>query len=195
MAQRSPRRAGAPRTTPRDRHPLRAGEDEGIIPVLAKTVRQVEAAAQRGKVRPNGRTSYQVVALLVREERARVKGDTTMSEAERTTMLTRLDGIATILAKTAARDTSLLELLAEGATVSSAAVDLKNDMLRAAGREPEPEPEPEPEAASALSPRRAAAWCRRRSSPASWPTPSWRPTSRRCRRPARRPTGWAAGSC
>ncbi len=151
MAQRSPRRTGAPRTTPRDRHPLRAGEDEGIIPVLAKTVRQVEAAAQRGKVRPNGRTSYQVVALLVREERARVKGDTTMSEAERTTMLTRLDGIATILAKTAARDTSLLELLAEGATVSPAAVDLKNDMLRAAGREPEPEPEPEPEAASQLS--------------------------------------------
>jgi superfamily II DNA or RNA helicase len=130
---------------------LRAGEDEGIIPVLAKTVRQVEAAAQRGKVRPNGRTSYQVVALLVREERARVKGDTTMSEAERTTMLTRLDGIATILAKTAARDTSLLELLADGATVSPAAVDLKNDMLRAAGREPEPDPEPEPEVANALA--------------------------------------------
>ncbi len=151
MAQRSPNRAGAPRTTPRDRHPLRAGEDEGIIPVLAKTVRQVEAAAQRGKVRPNGRTSYQVVALLVREERARVKGDTTMSEAERTTILTRLDGIATILAKTAARDTSLLELLAEGATVSPAAVDLKNDMLRAAGREPAPEPEPEPEAAAQLA--------------------------------------------
>jgi superfamily II DNA or RNA helicase len=130
---------------------LRAGEDEGIIPVLAKTVRQVEAAAPRGKVRPNGRTSYQVVALLVREERARVKGDTTMSEAERTTMLTRLDGIATILAKTAARDTSLLELLADGATVSPAAVDLKNDMLRAAGREPEPDPEPEPEVANALA--------------------------------------------
>ncbi len=151
MAQRTPRRAGAPRTPPRDRQHSRAGEDEGIIPVLAKTVRQVEAAAQRGKVRPNGRTSYQVVALLVREERARVKGDATMSEAERTTMLTRLDGIATILAKTAARDTSLLELLAEGATVSPAAVDLKNDMLRAAGREPEPEPEPEPEAANTLA--------------------------------------------
>jgi hypothetical protein len=43
----------------------------GIIPVLAKTARQVEAAAQRGKVRPNSRTAYQVVALLVREERAR----------------------------------------------------------------------------------------------------------------------------
>ncbi len=83
-------------------------------------MREVEAAAQRGKVRPNGRTTYQVVALLVREERARVKGDTTMSEAERTEQLKRLDGIATILAKTAARDTSLLELLAEDATVVAA---------------------------------------------------------------------------
>ena len=144
MAQRAPRRAGAPRTTPRDRRPPRAGDDEGIIPVLAKTVRQVEAAAQRGKVRPSGRTAYQVVALLVREERARVKADTELPERERAAMLTRLDGIATILAKTAARDTSLLELLAEGAVVSSSAVDLKNDLLRAAGREPEEEPEPEP---------------------------------------------------
>ena len=74
MAQRAPRRAGAPRTTPRDRRRSRAGDDEGIIPVLARTVRQVEAAAQRGKVGPSGRTAYQVVALLVREERARVKG-------------------------------------------------------------------------------------------------------------------------
>jgi len=152
LAPRSQRRAGAPRTTPRDRRPARAGEDEGIIPVLAKAVRQVEAAAQRGKVRPNGRTTYQVVALLVREERAHTKTDPAMSEAERTTMLTRLDGIATILAKTAARDTSLLELLAEGAYVSPAAVDQKNDMLRAAGREPEPEPEPEPESTSAFAP-------------------------------------------
>ena len=114
----------------------------GIIPVLAKTARQVEAAAQRGKVRPNSRTAYQVVALLVREERARVKADTSSTEAERTSVLTRLDGIATILAKTAVRDTSLLELLAEDAVVPPSAIDLKNDMLRAAGREPEPEPEP-----------------------------------------------------
>ena len=145
MAQRTQRRAGAQRTTPRDRRPSRAADDEGIIPVLAKTARQVEAAAQRGKVRPRSRTAYQVVALLVREERTRVKGDLSISEAERAAVLTRLDGIATILAKTAVRDTSLLELLAEGAVVSPSAVDLKNEMLRAAGREPEPEVEPDPE--------------------------------------------------
>ena len=145
MAQRAPRRSGAPRTPSRDQHRARARDTEGIIPVLAKAVRQVEAAAQRGKVRPSGRTAYQVVALLMREERARVKADTTMPDAERTGVLTRLDGIATILAKTAARDTSLLALLADDAGVSSDAVSLKNDMLRAAGREPEPEAEPVPE--------------------------------------------------
>lgn len=131
-------------------------DDEGIIPVLAKAVRQVEAAAQRGKVRPSGRTTYQVVALLMREERARVKTDPAISEAQRTGQLARLDGIATILAKTAARDTSLLALLAEDAVVSHSAVSLKNDMLRAAGLEPEPEdqPDPEPSADAAPAPRR-----------------------------------------
>ncbi len=151
MAPRASRRAGAPRTTPRDRRRPRAGDDDGIIPVLAKAVRQVEAAAQRGKVPPSGRTAYQVIALLVRQERALVKGDRSMPEAERATVLTRLDGIATILAKTAVRDTSLLQLVAEDAVVSPAAVSLKNDMLRAAGREPEPEEEPEPEAADDLA--------------------------------------------
>ena len=76
------------------------------------------------------RTKFQVVALLVREERARVKADTTSTEAHRAEQLKRLDGIATILAKTAARDTSLLALLAEDAVVSDAARSLKREMLR-----------------------------------------------------------------
>ncbi|GAA4397193.1 hypothetical protein GCM10023168_01910 [Fodinibacter luteus] len=144
MAQRPPRRHGASRTAPRDRQGPRARDDKGLMPVLARTVRQVEAAAQRGKVRPSSRTAYQVVALLVREERARLKGDTSVPEPERTAALTRLDGIATILAKTAALDTSLIELLAEDAVVSPSAVSLRNDLLRAAGREPEEEPEEAP---------------------------------------------------
>ena len=153
MAQPAPRRGGTSRTPPRDRRRPHAADEEGIIPVLAKTVRQVEAAAQRGRVRPSGRTAYQVVALLMRAERTRVKGDASLTEAERSAMLTRLDGIATILAKTAARDTSLLELLADDAVVSSAAVSLRNEMLRAAGREPEPEVEPEPQPAGEGSPQ------------------------------------------
>ena len=133
---------------------MRARDGEGIIPVLAKTVRQVEANAQRGKVRPRERTAYQVVAILLREERTRVRADSSIPESERTAMMTRLDGIATILAKTAARDTSLLELLAEGAAVSSSAVELKNDMLRAGGREVEVEVEPEELTELAPPPRR-----------------------------------------
>ena len=61
------------------------------------------------------RTKFQVVALLVREERARVKADEASTEAHRAEQLKRLDGVATILAKSAARDTSLLVLLAEDA--------------------------------------------------------------------------------
>jgi hypothetical protein len=143
LAQRADsRRSDARRSAAHDRR-NGARDEEGILPVLAKAVRAVEAAAQRGKVRPSGRTTYQVVALLMREERARVKADTSISEQERTGQLARLDGIATILAKTAARDTSLLALLAEDAKVSDAASQMRRDMLRAAGIEPEPEPEPE----------------------------------------------------
>ncbi|WP_414694591.1 DEAD/DEAH box helicase [Pedococcus sp.] len=145
MTQRASRRSGATPTASRDRRRPRGHDEEGIIPVLAKAVRQVEAAAQRGPVRSGGRTAYQVIALLVREERARAKADPDLPEGERTAILTRLDGIATILAKTAARDTSLLALLADDAKVSSSAVSLKNEMLKAAGREPEPEEAPEPE--------------------------------------------------
>ena len=152
MAQRAPRRTDGPRTQQRDRQRPRARDTEGIIPILAKTIRQVEAGARGGKVKPNGRTAYQVVALLMREERARVKADTATPEPQRTAELTRLDGIGTILAKMAARDTSLLALLADGAVVPPQAVDLKNDLLRAGGREPEPEPEPEPAPLTDLAP-------------------------------------------
>ena len=83
-----------------------------------------------GAAQPSVRTKFQVVALLVREERARVKADESRSDAYRAEQLRRLDGIATILAKTAARDTSLLALLAEDAVVSDAAAALKREMLR-----------------------------------------------------------------
>jgi len=41
--------------------------------VLARTVRELEAAAQRGRVTPAVRTKFQAVALLLRDERARVR--------------------------------------------------------------------------------------------------------------------------
>ncbi|MEO7070420.1 MAG: DEAD/DEAH box helicase [Nostocoides sp.] len=94
----------------------------------------------RGPLRPSGRTKFQVVALLLREERARVKADAESTEAERAEQLKRLDGVATIMAKTAARDTSLIILLGEDARVSDSAQELRRDMLRAAGIEPPPSP-------------------------------------------------------
>ena len=114
--------------------PVRAPED--IISLLASAVREVQAAVERRRVTPAVRAKFQVITLLVREERARVSGKQTGSQTRRLGQLKRLDGIATILAKTAVRDPALLALLAEDAVVSDAARLLKRDMLRAAGIEP-----------------------------------------------------------
>ncbi len=138
MARGGQRQNGANRTSARQRRG-RELDNEGIIPILARAVREVEGAAQRGKVKPSSRTKFQVVALLAREERSRVKVDPDITEGQRADQLKRLDGIGTILAKTTARDTSLLSLLAEDAVVSEAARDLKREMLEAAGVEVAPD--------------------------------------------------------
>jgi hypothetical protein len=130
-------------------------DNEGIIPVLARAVREVEQAAERGKVMPHGRATFQVVALLVREERSRIHADTEVAEGRKAEQLKRLDGIATILAKTAARDTSLLQLLAEDAEISDGARALRRQMLKQAGIDaPEEIEPPKPETAATTSPRR-----------------------------------------
>lgn len=116
--------------------------NEGIIPLLARAVREVEASAQRGKASPSNRTKFQVIALLMREERARVKTEEGVSDAERAETLKRLDGVAAILAKTAARDTSLITLLEPTAAVTDGTRMLKRRMLAQAGIDvPDAEPE------------------------------------------------------
>jgi len=137
VARGGQRQSGARRTATRNQQ--RERDNDGIIPVLARAVREVEAAVQRGAVTSGVRTKFQVVALLVREERARVKEDGELTETQRAAELKRLDGVATILAKTAARHTSLLSLLAEDAEVSDSARALKRSMLEAAGMELPPE--------------------------------------------------------
>ncbi|MDQ1643770.1 MAG: hypothetical protein QOJ90_3121 [Actinomycetota bacterium] len=126
------------------------------MPVLARTVREVEKAVVRGPVMPSVRTKFQVVALLAREERARVRTDDSSRPAQRAEAIKRLDGIALILAQIAARDTSLLSLLAEDAVISDAAKSLKRKLLRDAGLEvPPDEVAPtEPAVASASAERR-----------------------------------------
>lgn len=106
------------------------------MPVLARSVREVETSVRRGPLKASVRDKFQVIALLVREERARVKADETRSEAYTAEQFKRLDGIATILARVAVHDTSLLALLAEDAAVSDAARALRRDMLISAGIEP-----------------------------------------------------------
>src|SRR3954454_15318920 len=113
----------------------RKRDDDGIIPVLARTASEVEAAAQRGRVLSSDRTKFQVVAVLARQERARVRAEIS-SDARRSSMLKRLDGIALILAQTATRDTSLLALLAEDAVLSDSARALMRNLLQDAGLDP-----------------------------------------------------------
>jgi hypothetical protein len=141
VARRGQGQTGTRRPAPRDQQRGRGrGRDDGdLIAGLARAVREVEAAAQRGAVTATARTKFQVVALLLREEHARVRAEQTGSESHRAEQLKRLDGIATILARTAVRDAGLLALLAEDAVVTDAARALRRDMLRAAGVEPAPE--------------------------------------------------------
>lgn len=139
MARRGQRQPGGTRTAPRGERQTRTPEADGMLPVLARAVREVEARAQRGPVPPSGRAKFLAIALLVREERARVKSDTSLGEAQRSEQLKRLEGVATVLAKTAARDTSLIALLSEDAVISEGARSLKRDMLLAAGLEPTPD--------------------------------------------------------
>jgi hypothetical protein len=122
------------------------------MPVLARAVREVEGAVQRGKVNPAVRTKFQAIALLVREERARVKTDSALGETQRAELLKRLDGIAMILAQTSVREPSLLALLAEDAVVSSDTRSLVRAMKIDAGLDVEPEEEAPRAAPQAQSP-------------------------------------------
>ena len=107
--------------------------------MLASAVRDVEAALRRGRATAATRATFQAIALLLRDERARVRADETGGHAHQAEQLKRLDGIATILAKTAVRDSDLMALLDEDAVVSADARMLKRDMLAKAGVEAAPE--------------------------------------------------------
>ncbi len=135
MARTGQRQKGARRTAPPKQRRVRHNSD--VVSVLSRTVREVEAAVQRGRVTPAVRTKFQAVAMLLRDERARVQA-APVSGSHRAEQLKRLDGIAAILATTAVRDTGLLALLAEDARVSDAARSLKREMMRELGLEPAP---------------------------------------------------------
>ena len=120
-------------TRPQQRKNRHANND-GLIPILARKVREVEAKAADGKkLGPTNRTKFQVIAFLMREERARAKTDPELGDAARAEQLKRLDGIATILAKTAARDTSLISLLESESASTATAQKMRRDWLLESG--------------------------------------------------------------
>jgi len=119
--------------------------------VLTRAVREVRSALESGRVTPATRTKFQAIALLLRDERARVRGREDIGDTRRAEQLKRLDDIATSLARNAVREPALLALLAEDAVVSDDARALERDMLRRAGIEtpaevvpPVEEPPPAP---------------------------------------------------
>ena len=146
MARPGQRQTGARRTAPRKQR--RVSHRGDVVSVLSRTARELEAAAQRGRVTPAVRTKFQAVAMLLRDERARVRA-ATGSDGRRAEQLKRLDAIATILATTAVRDAGLLALLAEDSGVSDAARSLKLEMARDLGIEPAPEEIPPAKTATA----------------------------------------------
>jgi hypothetical protein len=137
VARRGQCQTGTRRTAPRNQRGVRDRDD--VISGLARAVREVEAAVEGGRVTPAVRTKFQAVALLLREEHARVRAEGTSSDTHRVEQLKRLDGIATVLAKTAVRDPALLALLAGDAVVSDAARSLERDMRGAVGIESTPD--------------------------------------------------------
>jgi hypothetical protein len=150
LARPGQRQTGARRTAPRTQRRVRQRED--VVSALSRIAREVEAAARRGRVTPAVRTKFEAVALLLRDERARIRAGTG-SESRRAEQLKRLDGIAAILATTAVRDAGLLALLAEDAGVSEAARSLRLEMMRDLGVEPAPqETAPAPAAAEPAGP-------------------------------------------
>jgi hypothetical protein len=127
----------------RPRGSANSRSNDGILPVLARVVREVEADVRRGRTGQATRAKFQAVAMLTREERTKVKADTTVTEAFRTEQLRRLDGIATILATSAATEPSLFTLLGDDAEIAPETRAIRAELEEAAGFEvAEPDPEP-----------------------------------------------------
>lgn len=110
-------------------------DNEGMIPVLAQTLRDVERSVDGGAVTNGVKGRFHAAALLLREERARVKADEDLTDNQRAQQLKRLEGLAQILATTAARNPALMMLVPEDAEVSDDARWAKAEMMRAAGWE------------------------------------------------------------
>jgi len=105
-------RSASQRQQSTQRRRVRPGDDVGVIPVLARAAREVETAVQKGPLKPANRARFQVATLLLREERARVKADKTLTDAERASIT---EMRLRIVAAKAGEDLGALSKRAEGA--------------------------------------------------------------------------------
>ena len=143
MARRGQPQPGGRRGAPgRPQQQRRGRRREDVVSVLSRAVDEIGAALKKGRPTAATRTKFQAVALLLRDERVRVRAQSELSDARRGERLKKLDEIATSLAKTAVRDQALLALLGEDAVVSDEARSLERDMMRRAGITPPREEEP-----------------------------------------------------
>ena len=126
--------AGSQRQGGQGQRPRQARQETGPIPVLAKAVHGVEVAVSRGRVTTTTQATFQAVALLVRELREQAKTEQ-LSEAARNVQMKRIEGVATVLARTAARNSSLLALLTDDAPLVSGTRSVMDELREAGGME------------------------------------------------------------
>ncbi len=119
------------------------------MPVLAEAVREIETAVERKQVTGGHHSRFQAVAMLIREERGRIRTDASVTGARRDTQLKRLDGVATSLAQVAAREPSFFSLLQEDADIPESTRRMQRQLQLAAGLEVKPA---EPVAVPAAAP-------------------------------------------
>nr|WP_211319328.1 DEAD/DEAH box helicase [Quadrisphaera granulorum] len=121
-----------------------------VVAVLLDGVREVQQAVKTGRLTPAVRSRFQAVALLLREERARVQA-AAISDARRAERLKRLDQVAQQLAVAAVRDAGLLHLLSDDAVVAPSSRSLLREMQREAGIEPATQEVPVPPTAASTA--------------------------------------------
>src|SRR5213080_4248355 len=129
--RQDPRRSSAPRRL----------DQEGPIPPLALAAASVDGDVSRNRISPTTRATFQAVALLVRELREKTKTDP-MNEARRAQELKRIEGLATALARTAAKQTTLLALLTDDAGRLPGTATILAELRAKTGLEAPDEPEP-----------------------------------------------------
>ncbi len=139
VVARARRPSGGGRSASHNQRHRSARDERGPFPVLAKAVHGVELAVQRSRVTPSTRATFQAAALLVRELRDRAKSEK-LSEADRKAQLKRIDGVATVLARAAAGNGSLLALLTDDAALHDGTSAVLREMRLEAGMQESAEP-------------------------------------------------------